>query len=209
MSTHSRYLSIMRHALRRKSRNMPYWDATPTVVTTAQIPESTCPAVIESYRDFEPPPNFRQNVETLLRYVPSQYLIGLKTVVLTNRAGLSRNRRKHDVWSRSRKALGSYYRASKSSPATVCLYTDNIMESGMGWLDRAPVLRYLVVGQVLYHEIGHHIHAVHRPAYAEKEDVAENWSGALTRRFYRQRYWYLYPFLMGLARLALRLRKFT
>jgi len=178
------------------------------VASATHTSETFCPEVVESYRDFEPPPNFRQNVETLLRYVPSEYLIGLKTIILTNRAGLSRKRRKHDVWSQSRKALGSYYRTSKSSPATVCLYTDNIVKSGMGWLDRAPVLRYLVVGQVLYHEVGHHIHATHRPEYAEKEDVAENWGRGLTRRFYRQRYWYLYPFLMGLARLALRLRKF-
>ena len=87
------------------------------------------------------------------------------------------------------------------------LLTKRSLASGMGWLDNVPVLRYLVVGQVLYHEIGHHIHAVHRPLHAEKEDVAESWGGTLNRSFYRQRFWYLYPFLYGAARLALRLRK--
>ena len=182
------------------------------VESIPQIFDSTCPTIVESYRDFEPPSKFKQSVETLLRYVPPKYLIGLKSIVLTNRAALSRNARRQKVWSRNRKvrhaeSLGSYYRATKSSPATVWLYVDNIVEAGIGWLDRAPVLRYLVVGQVLYHEIGHHIHAVHRPVHAEKEDIAENWSGTLSRRFYRQRYWYVYPFLYGVARLALLLRK--
>jgi len=82
---------------------------------------------VESYRDFEPPSEFRRAVETLLSYVPPKYLVGLKTIVLTNRAGLTRNKRKQKVWSRNRKvlladSLGSYSRAWKSSPATVWLY---------------------------------------------------------------------------------------
>lgn len=182
------------------------------VSITPQTSETFRPKIVESYRDFGPPPNFKRSVETLLRYVPQKYLVGLATIVLTNREGLTRNKRRQKVWSRSHKvrlaeSLGSYSRATKSSPATVWLYVDNIVKSGIGWWNRVPVLRYVVVGQVLYHEIGHHIHAVHRPVHAEKEDVAENWGGALTKRFFRKRFWYLYPFLMGVARLALLLRK--
>jgi len=180
-------------------------------VPTAQASETFRPEIVEAYRDFDPPPNFKRSVETLLNYVPQKYLVGLTTIVLTNREGLTRSKRRQKVRSRNHKvrlaeSLGSYYRATKSTPATVWLYVDNIVKSGIGWWNRAPVLRYLVVGQVLYHEIGHHIHAVHRPEYAEKEDVAENWGGALTRRFFRQRFWYFYPFLMGVAKLALLLR---
>jgi hypothetical protein len=182
------------------------------VSTTPQTSETFCPEIVESYRDFEPPPNFKRSVEILLRYAPQKYLVGLATIVLTNRQGLTRNKRRQKVWSRNHKvrlaeSLGSYYRATKSSPATVWLYVDNIVKSGIGWWNRVPLLRYVVVGQVLYHEIGHHIHAVHRPVYAEKESVAEDWGGTLTRRFFRKRFWYLYPFLMGVARLALLLRR--
>lgn len=167
--------------------------------TATTIPESVRPTIVESYRDFQPPTGFRETVETLLRYVPANYLIGLKTIVLTNQAGLTSKKRKQRMWSRNRKArlsecLGSYSHASKSSPATVWLYVDNIVESGVAWWNRAPVLRYIVAGQVLYHEIGHHIHTVHRPVHEEKESVAEDWSGKLTRRFYSKHYWYLYPF---------------
>jgi hypothetical protein len=186
---------------------MQYLRHTSTVATIPQISESTSPTVVESYGDFQPPMNFRRTVETLLQYVPPKYLVGLKTIVLTNQAGLTSKKRKQRTWSRNRKVrlaecLGSYHRASKSSPATIWLYVDNIVESGISWWNRVPVLRYVVVSHVLYHEIGHHIHAVHRPVYEEKEDVADDWSGMLTRRFYSKHYWYLYPLLRILARLT-------
>jgi hypothetical protein len=163
------------------------------------------PTIVESYRDFEPPSNFRQDVETLLRYVPPKYLVGLKTIILTNRAGLTRDKRKQKVWSRNRKlrvadSLGSYSRAQKSSPATVWLYVDNIVRSQDTWWKRAPLLRHLTSGDVLYHEIGHHIHTVHRPIHEGRENVAEDWSRKLKANFLRKHYWYLFPALYVLAR---------
>ena len=177
------------------------------MATTPQDSEPACPTIIESYRDFEPPASFRRTVETLLHYVPPKYLTGLKTIVLTNRAGLTSNKRKQKVWSRNRKvrlaeSLGSYQHASKSSPATVWLYVDNIVESGIAWWSRVPVLRYTVAGKVLYHEIGHHIHAVHRPVHEQRENVADDWSSKLSRNFYRNHFWYIFPFLYVLARLT-------
>jgi hypothetical protein len=178
-----------------------------TSIVATVLKTSTLPAIVESYRDFEPPPNFRTTVETLLRYVPPKYLIGLKSVVLTNRAGLTRNKRRQKVWSRSHKvrlaeSLGSYSSSTKSSPASVWLYVDNIVESGVRWFRWIPVLRYVVQGNVLYHEIGHHIHAEHRPVHEEREDVAEEWSSKLMKNFYRKHYWYIFPLLYVFARIA-------
>ena len=62
-----------------------------------QDSESACPTIVESYRDFEPPASFKRTVKTLLNYIPPKYLIGLKTIVLTNRAGLASNKRKQKV----------------------------------------------------------------------------------------------------------------
>jgi hypothetical protein len=56
--------------------------------------EPNAPTIVESFRDFEPPSNFRRDVETLLRYVPPKYLVGLSTIVLTNCAALTRDKRK-------------------------------------------------------------------------------------------------------------------
>jgi hypothetical protein len=73
------------------------------------------------------------------------------------------------------------------------LYVDNITQGWPGWLAKLPLVRYMPTGEVLYHEMGHHIHAAHRPVYKGKEDVAEYWRRKLWSRFMRQRYWYLVP----------------
>lgn len=166
---------------------------------------SILPEIVESYRDFAPPAYFKLVVENLLRGVPQKYLAGLKTIVLANRAGLTRDKRRQKVWSRGRKirlvdARGAYYKETKSSSATVWLYVDNIVNQRPNWPLRLPIVRYMVVGDVLYHEIGHHIHEVHRPVYAGKENVAEEWGRRLGRNFIRRRYWYLYPLLYLIGR---------
>ena len=96
-------------------------------------------------------------------------------------------------------SLGSYSRAWKSSPATVWLYVDNIVSADPAWVLRTPLLRYARLADVLYHEIGHHIHAVHRPVHEGKENVAEDWSRKLSGRFLRRHYWFLMPILYPLS----------
>jgi hypothetical protein len=142
-------------------------------------------------------------IETLLSYVPEKYLVGLKTIVLTNRAGLTRDRRRQKVWSRKRKvrlaeALGSYSHATRSSPATVWIYVDNVAQNA-GWMLYLPFFRFMMPSDVLYHEIGHHIHTVHKPIHEEREDVADDWRRRLSATFVRKHYWYLYPALRVFA----------
>ena len=176
-------------------------------VTLAENSNHRGPDIVEWYREFEPTANFRQRIETLLKYVPEDYFRGLKTIVLANRSALTRDQRKKKVWSRNHKvrladADGTYKRASKSSEAAVWLYVDNIC-SGESWLGRnLPLVRYMRLSDVLYHEIGHHIHTEYRPSHAEREDVAEDWSRKLWGRFVRKRYWYAFPVLYLFALLA-------
>src|SRR6266480_7606155 len=118
----------------------------------------------------------------------------------TNRTPLQQYCRNRKV--RLAESMGSYSRAWKSSPATVWLYVDNIVEAGSDWWRWVPVLRYTIPVEVLYHEIGHHIHAEHRPVHDGRENVAEDWSGKLWGNFCRKHYWYLFPFLYALARIA-------
>ena len=125
-------------------------------MTAEMKTEPGLPALVEAYRDFEPPANFKQVVETLLAYVPPKYLAGLKTIILTNSSGLSRERRRQKTWSRNRKVRlsecgGFYSQATRSSPATVSLYVDNIVRDLPRWMSRPPVLRYMVPSDVLYH----------------------------------------------------------
>jgi hypothetical protein len=55
-----------------------------------------------------------------------------------------------------------------------------------------PLVKTFLIGEVLYHEIGHHIHRIEEPGYrADKEAVADKWKEKLMRAFLRRRYWYL------------------
>jgi hypothetical protein len=188
---------------RRRSSNGP----SSKFLTTCDISISmkasgaqSAPDIVENYRDYVPPAKLMNWVENLLESVPKNYLAGLKTVVLTNHSGLTRNQRRQKVWQRGRKlklarARGAYYRATRSSPAAVWLYVDNIFRSQPAWTLRVPFLRYICLAPVLYHEIGHHIHAVHRPVYEGKENVADDWSRYFSGKFYRRHYWYARPIL--------------
>jgi hypothetical protein len=156
------------------------------------------PEIVENYRDFTPPANFRKLLFDLLRDVPPKYLAGLKTVILSNKSALTRDQRKRKLWSRTRNirmadALGSYKAAWRSAPASITLYVDNIVRREPGFIWKIPAVRYLPIASVVYHEIGHHIHAVHEPVYKGKEDVADYWSRRLGRAFFKRRYWYLIP----------------
>jgi len=156
------------------------------------------PEIVEDYRDYHPPVGIKQLLDDLLEAVPSKYLKGLTTIVLTNKSGLTRDQRRQKIWGRNRKyplaeARGAYYEATRYRTASVWPLLDNILQHEPPWVLRAPLLRYNALSSVMYHEIGHHIHAVHRPIFEGKENVAEDWSRNLSRLFYRRRYWYLMP----------------
>lgn len=58
---------------------------------------------------------------------------------------------------------------------------------------------HLFIGEVLFHEIGHHIHATYKPVHDGKENVAEDWSRRLALLHVKRRFWYLFPFIRFLA----------
>jgi hypothetical protein len=160
--------------------------------------------IVEAYRDYVPPRCVVPIVEDLLKAVPPRYLIGLQTIILTNQAAQPRKRKRQRIWSRNHKinlvkAIGYYSGASRSSQASITLHIDNILKRVPSRELRIPFVRYYPLASVLYHEIGHHIHAEHNPVYEGKENVAEDWSDKLSQRFYRTHYWYLMPILRPLV----------
>lgn len=159
--------------------------------------------IVEKYDGFSPPFDVPSVVRRLLRTVPGQYLGGLKAIVLTNVSALPRRRRRRKSRSRGRVvqpsgAAGFYHREWKGEPAHIVLLVDQICSRwGRRWL-RLGITRDSAIARTLFHEIGHHIHTVHAPEHREREDVADEWSEALSKRYLRRRYWYLVP----VARLA-------
>lgn len=152
------------------------------------------PPVIVNFSGYEPPFDVSSTVQHLLDSVPEKYLAGLSAVVLTNAGALPRKRRNNTIRTRQRKArLGSaaglYHPAAKGNRAWIEIFVDNTLSGWeKGLLLRVPFIREGKLSDVLFHEIGHHIHRTARPEYREKEDVADVWKVRLQRNYHKQRY---------------------
>jgi hypothetical protein len=152
------------------------------------------PRVVERYWEYTPPFNAATVVERMLESVLPRYLFGLKEVVLTNKTGLSRKRRRSVSKSRGRKvkqaeARGLYHAAWKGQQAWIEIFVDNALniyqKGSWRWLLHFGYFRESELGGVLFHEVGHHIDATIRPEFREKEDIADDWSTRLCRAWFR------------------------
>ena len=146
---------------------------------------------------YAPPFDVVATVEKMLDSVPPKFLNGLSEIVLTNTAGLSRRLCRSMTKSRGRKvrqaaSAGLYFQAWKGRPEWIKIYVDNALgplpEGWLRWLWRRGLFREGGLREVVFHEIGHHIHATVRPEYREKEDVADVWNLRLIRNYFRQQH---------------------
>lgn len=129
----------------------------------------------------------------MLEAVEPRFLVGLATVVLTNTGALNRTRRRGITRVRGRKVRlarcgGLYHRAHRGDRAWIEIFADEVVGWWPRWLRGPAALRELIVGQVLYHEIGHHIHATQSPEFRDREDVAGDWQKRLQRDAMRRRH---------------------
>jgi hypothetical protein len=165
------------------------------------------PDVIEDYKEFAPPCDAKTTIEDLLGSVPSGHLIGLRRIVLTNTDALPATRKRSWSWSRGRKArhghvLGLYH-GDRQANAWIELFVDRVLANGPPtWMLRHRFVRTFIFGPVLFHEIGHHIHARISPEHRDREDVADDWSKRLMRRHVRRRHAVARRVLAPFVRLA-------
>jgi hypothetical protein len=144
--------------------------------------------------EYEPPFDPAPIVRRMLESLPKKYLLGLVEVVLTNSSALSRKRRRSVTTSRRRKvrvieAAGLYHPAFKGKLAWIEIFVDTTLrgwEKGL-WL-RIPLIREGKLEDILFHEIGHHIHFTCRPEYRETEDAADTWKVRLGRQYNLRRF---------------------
>jgi hypothetical protein len=150
--------------------------------------------VVVAFSDYKPPFEIASTAQRLLDSVPENYLTGLGAVVLTNASALPRKRRNRTIKARQRMARlsaarGLYHPAANRNRAWIEIFVDNTL---LGWEKsrwlRIPFIRESKLSEVLFHEIGHHIHFAVRPEYREKEDVADVWKVRLQRNYDRQRF---------------------
>jgi hypothetical protein len=91
-------------------------------------------------------------------------------------------------------ATGVYHPRCSDGPPWIELFVDKIVDPYRSsfWF-RRRLIQDLCLGEILYHEVGHHVHDFVRPEYREKEDVAESWAGFFAVRHFRFTYWYFWP----------------
>lgn len=90
-------------------------------------------------------------------------------------------------FSRFRKTRGLYHYAQKGKTAWLEIFVDRILEGwDRGFWLKLPLVRDFLLAPVLFHEIGHHIHATVRPEFQEREDVADRWQVKLETIYYRK-----------------------
>jgi hypothetical protein len=163
------------------------------------------PRIVLAFQNYEPPFDSEKMIRRMLAVVPANYLWGLHSIVLTNVQALSRKSREQKAAGRRRVALketlGYYTEAWKGEPARVTLLIDNLEKKwGRNWL-RFGLLRDAPLAELLFHEVGHHIHRLHIPEYDGGENVAEKWSKKLWGKYMRSRYWYLVAVISPFMRL--------
>jgi hypothetical protein len=152
------------------------------------------PAITAAFSGHEPSFDVVIMVQRIVDSVPEKYLLGLTEIVLTNAGSLARNRRRSVTKSRGRKVRikqtrGLYHPASRRHGAWIEIFVDNTLNRWASrWLGRMNWFREAELADVLFHEIGHHIHFAVRPEYQETEDVADVWKVRLQRNYFRQRY---------------------
>jgi hypothetical protein len=154
--------------------------------------------IYENYGRYQPRVNATKIVEQLLDTVPPEYLRGLGSIVLSSQTALSRAQRRKKTWSRGKKiamlqARGYYQPAWRGQPAYIELFVDKICRGLPGRLAWSGLIQDFTFGEVLFHEIGHHIHFTARPEFKKKEDVADHWGKTLLGKSLRKRHWYLLP----------------
>jgi hypothetical protein len=165
------------------------------------------PEIVQSFSNYEPPFDVATVVGRMIDSVPPAYLNGLKRIVLTNSAGLARKRRRAVTKSRKRKvriieARGLYHPEWCGTAAWIEIFVDKTLSrwnTSFWW--KLPLLRETEIGDVLFHEIGHHIHYACRPEFREREDVADVWKVRLEGIYLLRRYARLRIFVRPLYRL--------
>ena len=166
--------------------------------------------IVAQYHNYTPPVDVYRPVRVLLKYVPAEHLAGLKLIVLMNSEEVGRRIRGKIVSDKDRvrpaDCSGLY------SQGRVILLVDRILAQYPEAFLLVPPFKTYVIAEVLYQEIGHHIHRLQQPGYrAERETFADEWKEKLLQRFLLQRYWYLAK-LMRILRpvinpIALRLKR--
>jgi hypothetical protein len=135
-----------------------------------------------------------KSVERLLHGIPKQYTIGLSRVILRDSANLTRHEKmKRKLAGPEKVLLGCYHKQWRGEGAFIELFVDKIMDQSTSPLLRFSFWLDLLISDVLYHELGHHIHRTLRPERKNPESTANHWRRTLRHLYFRRRYRLIIP----------------
>ena len=96
------------------------------------------------------------------------------------------------------------------SQLTSSLFVDNIIAQCPRAM-RVPPIRDALFSDVIFHEIGHHVHTTRAREFREREEVADDWALRIGRSYFRTRAWYLIPLvkLFGLELFGKKINRYV
>ena len=170
-------------------------------------------SIIEEYSNRYSGLKLKKSTELILRHVPPQILHGISTILLREAGNLSRMEFERLGRTRSRRRsgnslLGAYFPATRSQAAHIEIFVDQIVKGWPRILLKIPIIRNVILSEVVFHEIGHHAEFKRRH-FREKEQRAIQWSKRLRRQFLREHYGYLKPFRWVLKSIIAILKLFS
>jgi hypothetical protein len=158
---------------------------------------ASMPPVREDYQNYKPPFWVSKTVKQLLSSLSDQHVGGLCAVVLTEsavvRKGRFRPRRIAGRKYATKNWLGFYRRRWQGEPPAIFLIVDNIVAGKPPLCWRLPFSRDVFLGEVLFHEVGHHLNATVGSVAGGEEASAHEWERRLWQIHLRTKYWYLRP----------------
>ena len=145
--------------------------------------------VHEDYRQYSAPPWVRPSVERLLSTLPPGYLAGLEALVLTDSSTISKGktRRVNGRKYLARECRGFYFPRTPERAAFITIAVDNVIWHRMRGVP-LDSLRDALLGEVVYHEVGHHLDVTLGAAARSGEAAADDWSSRLTEIHLRKMY---------------------
>ena len=151
--------------------------------------------IIEEYKNYEPPFDVRWYVEKLLDSVDEKYKKKLRYVVLTNKETLSTRRHRQKFKVKGRKTdmkhvLGLYHTLNDKT-GSIELFMDDIIPQEEDFVLRFGLIRAHIIGKVLFHELGHHVHANFKPKHEDKEIMADQWQKDFWKNYVRKNHFIL------------------
>lgn len=141
------------------------------------------PKVVEDYRVYRAPEWVPRIVECLLKTVPEGQLRQVGSVTLRDSAGMpsGKSRRVRGRKFPVAECRGLYRQGHGSRGASIEIVVDNVLRGVPALLLRFDLIREVVLGRVLYHEVGHHLDATIGAPAPAGEAAAEAWSTRLLK----------------------------